>query len=117
MIARTLPLRFQPLLLVAGFVIWSSAFVVLYGLNGLGCEAGWHQRGVGPVSLLRAVLLASWVVHLLAFIPLAQVVRGLSQSDDGPRRFYRPAAIGVTIAALAATIWTGAPVAVLSACV
>lgn len=38
------------LLLVAGFLLWSSAFVVLYGLQGLGCRLGWDAVGLGPVS-------------------------------------------------------------------
>ena len=51
------------LLLVAGFLLWSSAFVVLYGLQGLGCRLGWDEAALlGPVSLNRAVLLAACAV-------------------------------------------------------
>ena len=52
------------ILLVAGFVIWSSAFVALYGALSVGCAFGWDAVLFGPVSALRALLIALWLLHL-----------------------------------------------------
>ena len=45
----------------AGFLIWSSALIVLYGLHAYGCEMLWQ-----PLSL-RFVMAGVIVVHLVAF--------------------------------------------------
>ncbi|TPP05454.1 hypothetical protein [Rhizobium glycinendophyticum] len=42
--------------LLAGFVIWSAAFLLLYGVQATGCKLGWHETPLGPTSLLRGTL-------------------------------------------------------------
>ncbi|QQP87770.1 hypothetical protein IGS68_16945 [Skermanella sp. TT6] len=98
------------LLLVAGFLLWSSAFVVLYGLQGLGCRLGWDEAALlGPVSLNRGVLLAAWAVHVVLVGALAAVqARRHSAGRGAP--FVDRAGLALTFSALVATIWTGIPI-------
>jgi hypothetical protein len=102
--------------LVAGLLVWSSAFVALYGLHAVGCGLGWHEPGQF-LSLLRLVLVAVWVVHLAA---LAWLVAWYHRAAPGPERgkaFLRLAAWTLALVGLGATLWTGAPVALLELCV
>ena len=45
--------------LAAGFVVWCSALVILYGLQGVGCAFGW--------STLRVLLILVLLVYLGVF--------------------------------------------------
>lgn len=107
----------RPVFLVAGFLVWSSCFVVLYGANALGCELGWPDAAIGPLSLQRIVLVAIWVGHIAAFVPLIRLVRR-SRSGAGDHHWpARPADWFTTAAAFAATIWIGIPTMVVTECV
>ncbi|MBR0556905.1 hypothetical protein J5J10_14550 [Ciceribacter sp. L1K23] len=57
--------------LLAGFVVWSAAFLFLYGLQATGCHLGWHTVDFGGISLLRVLLLVS----LIATIGTLLVIR------------------------------------------
>src|SRR5690606_26328188 len=46
------------LLLVAGFTVWSVAFVVLYGLQAIGCAFGWGDWH-------RPILIGAYLLSLL----------------------------------------------------
>ena len=97
------------LLLAAGFALWASAFVVLYGLNAVGCAFEWPQR------LQRGLLLTALALHLTALAWLAwhcwQRRRDCSASG-----FLEYVGLGATVAALAATLLTFAPSVVLTLC-
>jgi hypothetical protein len=104
--------RLSPIGLVpSGFLVWSSCFVTLYALSAVGCEWGWAGVHVGLLTLHRAVLLAVWVLHLAVFPPLVLAVLG---APDDP---WRRPALASTLAAFAATVWSGAPAAVLTSCI
>ena len=102
--------------LVAGLLVWSSAFVALYGLHAVGCNAGWHDAG-SYVTPLRLVLVAVWAVHLVALGWLVAWYRRGAPVDDRTGGFLQLAAWTLGLVALVATVWTGAPVAVLELCV
>ena len=105
------------LLLVAGFLIWSSAFAVLYGVQGLGCRLGWAEVGLGPVSLNRTALVAVWAVHigLIGFLAAVLVRR---RSSGCALSFIDRAGLALTFCALMATVWIGLPIlATESTCV
>lgn len=97
--------------MIAGFVVWSVAFVILYGVHGVGCAYGWDTVTVGPTNLQRLVQVALW----LAFLPpLAGLALWLRQqrrraAGDAARRWV--ALVGETTAwaGLAATLITFAP--------
>lgn len=95
--------------LVAGFALWSLAFVVLYGAHGAICA---YVEGAG----FRAVLVAIWITLLVAHAGLiAWFVRRL-KSAPTELRFVRVVSLVLSIAALGATAWTGLPAISLEMC-
>lgn len=56
------------LVLLAGFVAWSVAFLLLYGVQATGCHLGWHTREIAGVSLLRIVLLGCFCATIGALL-------------------------------------------------
>lgn len=110
-------LRLPLLLVAAGFVIWASAFTLLYAGLSVGCMAGWQSEVIAGVTLLRAVLLAIWSAHLAALgALLIYCVRLGRRSANRTFGFLRRAAIGSTMAAIAATVWTGAVIPAATPC-
>lgn len=107
------------LVLIAGFVIWASAFSVLYGVLSIGCEYGWQNIRTGPVSLNTLVLAALLFAHLIAHLALL-VFTGrrlaISGGWNAPARFLARGSFGTAAAGMVATLWTGAPIAFLTQC-
>ncbi len=108
-------------LLLGGFTLWAAAFAAIYGLNGLGCAAGWHLVGHEPLTLQRAMLAAAAVVSVAAIGWLGRhVYRRIRTGDHdgtGTARFLGTAGLYATIAALGAAIFTFAPVILISTCI
>ncbi|MFL9824204.1 hypothetical protein [Rhodoplanes sp. SY1] len=104
------------LLLVAGFVIWSSAFVLLYALQSIGCAAGWERPTVAGTSLLRALLVLLWTAHVGALVALLIYTWRRRPGGAEVARFAHRVAIGTSMVALVATLWTGAPIVAASMC-
>lgn len=101
--------------LVAGFAIWSSAFIMLYGLHGGVCEA--RVVGESGGAYLRLTLVAILAVHLLAHAALIWwFARRLNAAGEGPQRFLRLVALLLAVLALGSTLWTSSPVLFLSLC-
>lgn len=113
------PTRPASLLLIsAGFIVWALAFTLLYGGLSVGCAFGWQSETIGGNSLLRVVLLTIWAVHLITLIGLLIYCLRLPRSGEANTlAFTRKVAIGTTVAALVATVWTGLPIPALSQCV
>lgn len=115
--ARPIPAA-HILWLVAGFAIWSSGFVLLYGVHALGCRAGWTGMEFGPLSVQRVVLLAIWIAHIAAGLALFAPLRVAARRwNGGAGRFLNAASVAVTAAAVVSTVWIGAPVLFLAVCV
>lgn len=107
------------LLLIAGFVLWSIAFSALYGALGVGCELGWQDVRLGPISLNTAVLAAILLGHLALHAALVVWLWRRSFDAKGhpqPSRFLAYASLGTAVSGLIATLWTGAPIAFLTQC-
>lgn len=105
------------LLIPAGFVIWASAFTLLYAALSLSCAFGWQNDAIGGVTPLRPTLLAIWLVHLAALAGLLiYCVRLRSDASARTSRFLRQAAIGSAAAAIAATVWTGVVILAATPC-
>ena len=103
-----------------GFTIWASAFAILYAVQGTGCELGWHRRSVGPLSVLRWLLIALWAVHMLVLAWLFLICRralALVPARATPNLFLWRAAAALTVAAMIATAWIGLALPVPSMCV
>ena len=102
--------------LAAGLLVWSACFVALYGLHAVGCSLDWHAPG-SFLSPLRLVLVAVWAVHLAVLVWLVAWYRRAAPVGDRTGGFLQLAAWTLGLVALVATVWTGAPVAVLELCV
>lgn len=111
----------SPLFLAFGFLLWSSAFATLYAAQSAGCELGLDRSRLGPLNLLRIVLIVLWACHMAALAWLCYAClkpatrNGVARSSTG--RFFRTAALGATGAALAATLWIGLAIPFASMCV
>jgi hypothetical protein len=92
--------------LVAGFTIWSGAFVVLYGLQALGCAYGWPNH--------RMWLIAAFVGSLL---PLALLAWRSVPANGEPASTLSRSALWANRAALAAGVLVFLPVTFASTCI
>jgi len=97
--------------LIAGFTVWSAAFVVLYGTHGAICGIGGFSAG--EARILLVALFAAMVLTNAALI--VSLVRRLRNAPP-PFHFVRLASLSLAVAALGATVWTGFPVLTLGIC-
>lgn len=95
--------------LIAGFGIWSSAFIAFYGLHGALCAAGGAPFARGGMI---AVLALHLIAHGLLVWWFARRVRGAS----GGAVFIRRVSLVLAVAAAGATLWTGVPAVLLKVC-
>lgn len=104
-------------LLLTGFVIWSGAFLLLYGVQATGCHLDWHQIDVGPTSALR-LLLAVMLVIVLALIGGLHwfATRALTEPQTDEVRLLHKIGGMLQAAALVATLITYGGVMWLTLC-
>lgn len=89
-----------------GLIVWAVIFSLLYAVEGWGCAQGWDT------GALRAVLVAIWGVSLVGLGWLAWrwwPKRGEALADW--------TAGVIAIVGFVSILWTGFPVAILSACI
>lgn len=106
--------------LALGFAVWASAFAVLYAVQGTGCELGWHRHSVGPLSVLRWLLIVLWAAHMSVLAWLLLICRralATVPAEATPNLFLWRAAAALTVAAMVATAWIGLALLVPSMCV
>lgn len=103
------------LALLAGFLVWSGAFVLLYALQALGCRFGWNEMALGPLDLHRAVLIGVFGLVVIAQIAVLRVTRPAAPGPD-PAPFLARAGHWASLAALVAAILVFAPVVAVSTC-
>lgn len=102
--------------LIAGFLVWSSCFVALYGLLSLGCRLPAGLRA-GPfgLDLVTPALVAVWLLHLAAVVMLIRGTR--RRRPDGEHgAFVRRLSLFLHLSAFAATLWIGFPLLLLPPC-
>lgn len=105
----------------AGFVIWSSAFVLLYAALSIGCRFGWDrwelgigltvQRAVQVVLLFAHLAAGAWLVHWSA-----RRDRAAAAEQTPPARFLGRVGYMVSVAALASTAFSFFAVFAVTAC-
>lgn len=114
------PLAARRLLLATGGLIgWSSAFALIYAVQGWGCAVALDTVRAGPTSALNALLAVIWLAHLAALAWLAHYGLGLMRAArGGPHgaRFLALLTFVLALCGLAATLITGFPVLVLPPC-
>ncbi len=106
----------SPLMLAAGFVVWTAAFVALYAMLSVGCRFGWHEIPFAGTSVQRAQLIALFLVHVAAGIAVVAMLRGRATDDGETAAFIRVAGYGAALAALGSTLFSFFGVFFLTAC-
>lgn len=94
-------------LLLAGFTLWSLAFVLLYALQALGCAYGWG-------AWHRPILIGACLVSLL---PLVWLALQRPYDTGEPQTSLSIAALWANRAALGAGILVYLPVTFVTACI
>lgn len=106
--------------MLAGFIVWSAAFVAVYAMLSIGCAFGWDQSFLGPVSVQRLVLAGLLVVSLGAGWWVVRIAADRRKAAGGSgitlRPFMETAAWMAAWAALASTLFSLGPVLFLTAC-
>lgn len=120
MTASAVPAR-RTLWLVAGFTLWSAAFVALYGVLSVGCALGWHEiQGLMGMTLQRVVLLALFALSLAGagLVVVLTCARWIARRGEAETTASFLAQTGylASLAALGATLLTFLPVAFVTAC-
>jgi hypothetical protein len=94
----------------AGLILWAFGFSLLYALQGTGCTYAWEAIQVFGGSLLRWILVVTWLLLVAAGLALLRLTR--SASSDFERRVL----LATILAGAGAMLATGSPVALTSAC-
>jgi hypothetical protein len=98
--------------LLGGQLVWSMAFVMLYGLHALACALV-----AGDSAWLRLALGAVWLAHVAVGIVLVEWLRRRARgAGDGTRRFVAQVAVTLAATGSFATAWTGLPLLLTRAC-
>lgn len=92
--------------LVAGFVLWSLAFVLLYAVQALGCAYGWGEWH-------RPILVTLYVASL---VPLAWLALPQRRTTDEAGSVLATAALWANRAALLAGALVFLPITFASLC-
>ncbi len=96
--------------IVIAMLVWLAVFSALYGLEGVGCAAGWHRIPVNGATLFQAAMTIAFFVALLILVAL-RAPRFRSASP-----FVAHISIILAVAALVAGAWTLFPALALSHC-
>ena len=103
---------------LAGLLGWADAFVIVYGLHGIGCSSGWYDMAAGPTNLQRLVQVGSFLACVLAVggvAAWAQWRAAPAFARSGERFVARLTRISAWVG-LAATAFTLFPVLATSVC-
>lgn len=101
-------------LLVAAFLIWSLAFIGLYGVHGVACAAGWADPG-NPWPL-RLTLIGVWGIMTAGAGLFAAWTWRRPIKDQPAQRFLRNATLATAVIGVVATAWLGAPLFLVRVC-
>lgn len=100
--------------IVGAFLLWIALFSFVYGLQGIGCAAGWPSTKIAGMSLYRLVLVAAAALAILAQLFALMALQHARLRSASP--FVFQVSMALALSALAAQIWSLFPVAVVSAC-
>lgn len=100
--------------ILAPLLLWLASFSAIYGLHGVGCAQGWAQISLGPLTLFRSILIAAWLLAVLAQFALLWGTRSWPFGPKGG--FARRTGMLTGWTAVVATIWTLQPVVATTSC-
>jgi hypothetical protein len=110
-------MRVSPFVLIlAGFVVWSIAFLALYATQATGCRLGWDGIAIGPLSLLRLSLTGLFILAVALLAGLYRYGSIHGHGATGQAQILVKIAYMVHLAALISTVITFSGVFWLSLC-
>lgn len=72
-------MRYSLLLAIIGpFLLWTLSFTLLYGVQSVGCAAGWETARVAGFPLLRVILIGLFVLT----VGLSGLIYRTSKTND-----------------------------------
>ncbi|MDZ7601295.1 MAG: hypothetical protein U1A06_07985 [Hoeflea sp.] len=106
---RMLSAQTRPLaMLLAGFVLWAGAFLLIYFTQATGCSLGWQEIEVfGGLTLQRGSLVG---LYLIACGMHLGLIAGFGRGDAGSfthrtGRLLSIAALGASIFCFGGVLW------------
>lgn len=110
----------SPVGLYFGWIVWSFAFVALYGTQGLGCSLGWTEMQFVSLNFLTLALTGLWLAHLalLSWLTLHawRGARPAEHDASDMKGFVRAGNRISQVSATAATALLGFPILLLHPC-
>ncbi|MGJ0454024.1 MAG: hypothetical protein ACR65T_12480 [Methylocystis sp.] len=100
--------------IVIAMLVWLALFSALYGLEGVGCAAGWQHIPVNGATLFQAAMTLAFFVALFILVAVLVALRSPRFRSASP--FVAHISIILAVAALVAGAWTLFPALALSRC-
>lgn len=100
--------------IVIALLVWLALFSALYGLEGVGCAAGWPDIRVNGATLFRAAMTTAFFVAILLLAAVLIALRLPRFRSASP--FVAQISIMLAVAALIAGVWTLFPAVAVSSC-
>jgi len=100
--------------IVIAMFVWLALFSALYGLEGVGCAAGWHRIPVNGATLFQAAMTLAFFVALLILVAVLAALRSPRFRSASP--FVAHISVILAVAALVVGVWTLFPAVALSHC-
>lgn len=94
--------------LLAVWIGWAGGFLLLYALQATGCRAGWDVPMIGPLSMLRLLLVATTAAIVLGLVRLSR--KATPNGRESPLARISALANGAAILAtlcFAGVLWLG----------
>lgn len=112
---------------ISGMVVWAVWFVLVYGLTGVGCDAGWHARQLPAGNLLSLTMLIATILALALIAWCAWLGYAAWQAyprtelDKGKEAAQRQRFLGLIMCILAllagiGTVLSAIPILMLNPC-
>ncbi len=107
--------------LLSGFLLWSAAFLAIYGAQATGCSLGWDATILlGPLTAQRTVLLGLFALvvagHVAVVLRLNAGTTPVDGADAETADFMRTTARRLAVIATVASIVCFGGVAWLTTC-
>ncbi|WP_298724709.1 hypothetical protein [uncultured Ferrovibrio sp.] len=105
----------SPFGLLVGFLVWASAFASIYAAVSLGCAMGWQGVTLGVITLQQLAPFLLLPLHIAILTAILFSAWRIARARHTPG--FLLTLHGITAAfALAATLWTSAPLLLASNC-
>lgn len=100
--------------LVGAFVLWSFAFIGLYGVHGAACAVGWASPS--EPWPLRLILIGLWLIICALSAAYVFWVWRRPETGEATAGFLRYVTLAVAAVGAVSTAWLGIPLFLVRVC-